>query len=169
MHGALKRKKLAEAAAAVMAASGAASARATALRVAMGGGGETITFADLLAVPWWVRLDAGGRAQLARLAALATLAPRIGRTVDGRVLGAFEAAAGGAALDWAIGLGEGIAFAAPLKKAPDLDALGARLLAATLPEALRAYLLPGVAFADPARAARALKLAREAFEPESAT
>lgn len=163
MLAAAARARLAETATAAIVAAGARTSREAAFGRRVAGVSDP-AFADLLAAPWWLRLDAAGRGRLGRLAALASLAPRLARTIDGRVLGTVKAAAGGAALDWALALGEGIAFAAPLEEPPELDRIGAGMLAAALPEALRLWLMPDAEPADGAKAARALELARDAYE-----
>jgi len=125
---------------------GAALARATEGRPAP-------SFGDLIALPDWVRWPAPDRARLARLVALADLAPRLSRVVDGAVLGGLAALVGASALDWAMRQGEGLDFVSPLAAAPAsdiFDARGVALLAAALPSAIAGEL--GMVQADPAPA-----------------
>lgn len=113
-----------------------------------------ISFGDLAQAPDWLALPVADRARLARLGALAALAPALARSIDGRWLGRLAAEVGPDDLDWAIGLGA----RAPAEPADDwrtrpLDELGPALLAAALAPALGARLGPPV-LPCPAEAAR---------------
>lgn len=138
---------------------GAALARAAEGRPAPG-------FGDLIALPDWARWPAPDRARLARLVALAELAPRISRVVDGAVLGGLATLVGAPALDWAMRQGEGLDFLPPLAVAPASEAFDARgiaLLAAALPSAIAGEL--GMLQDDPVPAPDlARQLTRTALE-----
>lgn len=174
MSAAAARARLAETANAVAAARGgwraAALARVREERRAPG-------IADLLKAPDWLRWSARDRQALARLAAVAHLAPRIARTLDGAVLTVLDRAVGTPALARAMELGEGIAFAPALgmEEAVALDALGAALLVVPLAPVLAIEIGPMLLRPDPdpsehaprsvapEAAARAIALALEAW------
>lgn len=123
-------------------------------------------FADLVALPDWVRWSLADRARLARLVALAELAPRLPRVVDGAVLGGLATLVGARALDWACLQGEGVDFVPPLGAAPGaaaMDARGKTLLAAALPVAVAGELGMGTGDVSPDLAARLVETALEDF------
>ncbi len=135
---------------------------------------RALGFTDLAEAPDWLCWPEADRAALAWQAALAHLAPRIARTLDGAVLGALVAVVGAPALEWACGMGEGIDFAPALvrEEADGLDALGNALLmgylSPTLAEEVAPAFAPGPPVA-PEAAASAVALALEAWpQPGSA-
>jgi hypothetical protein len=120
--------------------------RAAALTRALDGRAEpALALGDLARVPAWARLPRAAQQRIAQRAALASIAGTLARSIDGQWLGTHAAAAGEAAVDWAIGLGD----AAPALEPVDADHLAERgfaLLRETLAEPLR----PLLAWAPPA-------------------
>lgn len=116
-----------------------------------------LALADLEAAPHWLRRSAAARADLGRRAALATMAPALAASIDGRWLRELSEVAGPEALDWAIEQAPCAPAGAPLAAA-ELDAVGAAVLAVSLPPRLASWLGPR-APVDPAHAAAALQLA----------
>ena len=100
-----------------------------------------VSFADLAAVPVWLRRPRPAIVRLACEAALVAMGPAIAASIDGAWLGALEKRTGEAALDTAIGAsgavpGGGLAVV----HEDQVDALGFDLMRAALPLTLHRYL-----------------------------
>lgn len=144
----------------VAARGGPGARRGAALLNRLAGRSETVAaFVELEAAPEWIRLPRPALERLADHAALAALAPRLARTVDGRLLGAIARSVGADAVDWAIGVaGEVEAAVAMPGDADRVRPLGFAMMRKALPAPLRPLLdwapadaAPDIA-PDPARA-----------------
>jgi hypothetical protein len=122
------------------------------LRGLPGGQASAVDFACLSGAPDWLALPAPDRRSLARLAALAAMAPALAQCIDGHRLRALADAVGPDDLDWAIGLGSappsgllgpaapgGVPAEVPHDR---LDETGVAILAAALPAGMSARLSP---------------------------
>jgi hypothetical protein len=114
--------------------------RAAALACALDGRDEAaLTLGDLPRVPAWARLPRAAQRRLAERAALASIADRLSRSIDGQWLGTHAAAAGEEAVDWAIGQAGHAPSLDPID-AEQLAPRGFALLRETLPEPLQPML-----------------------------
>lgn len=112
-------------------------------------------FRDLRAAPAWLRRSPEALRDLARRASLQSTATTLAASIDGTLLGRVAQACGEGALDAAIS-GARSGDDRPIPDADAIEADGLTLLAAVLPQALRAYLPTGctdvVPFSDASRA-----------------
>lgn len=113
-------------------------------------------WADLAAVPEWLRLPAEGRRRLALRVGLLAMADALTQSIDGEWLGALAEQAGEDGLDWAMAQAGEELPAVPRVEADALEDTGLAILAASLPLSLRAFVSTGTQADLPHDAARLL-------------
>lgn len=130
------RAGLGERATAIMGSEGPAARAAVLGRLLAGAPRSGAQFEDLAAAPDWLGWPVERRQRLGRAAALASIAPSLAASVDGRWLGGLAKMAGDDLLDWARMLPVTEAALSAFA-ADEIDRVGASALRDAVPGSLR--------------------------------